>query len=138
MDSILLVLLTTQLDNGTSVEGICPREPVHYNCSVHADVPLELTWTVTFHHQMPITISYNGSYDINNTHTFSNGIRSALTRYFPYEYVESTLSFELSVHDIVPAVKCTISDLPAVEVNLVAYKGKNVATMVSSGGKLPP
>jgi hypothetical protein len=114
------------------VKGICPHEPILYNCSLHADTLLDLTWTITFLHKETITVSYNDSFQTGNAQPFGDGIRSSLTRYLPNDYIESTLSIELNVDDTGPAVKCTIGDLPAVEVNLLAYKGTVGQCMSSS------
>ena len=106
-----------------TVERLCPRQAVLYNCSFQAQMePMQLTWNVMFPGKQGLTITYQGNSMVNDIQTFGTGVQSSLTRHRQNEYIESVLILELS-SDIGPSVRCTINDLQPVELNLPVSQG---------------
>jgi hypothetical protein len=107
-----------------TVERICPREAISYNCSFHArSEPMELRWEIRFPRQLPTTISYDGNSNVNDIQSYGDGIRSSITQHRENEYIESVLILELS-SNTGPVVKCITNDLLPTESIIPVYQGR--------------
>jgi hypothetical protein len=107
-----------------TVERICPREPIYYNCSFHAhSEPMELTWEVAFPSELPTVIHYDGDSSVGDIRTFGSGIRASLTKHRENSYIESVLILELD-SNTGPVVGCIANDLVLpTELNIPVFQG---------------
>jgi hypothetical protein len=93
---------------------------------------MELTWEINFPRRY-FTIYYNRDSNVGEQ-SFSNGVQSSLTQLRENQYIESVLSLELNSNDIgIPAVRCSVNNLPAEESSLNQLKGIVLASITKRG-----
>lgn len=122
--SVLLKAQANEFDP-TTIEYVCPRASVFYNCSFYTDARfLNLTWHITYPQQTPVSIMYDHQSAVNYTQPFSSTIQSSLKRYRANEYIESLLSLEFGNDSVGPTVQCSVDTIPTAQLSLILYQGR--------------
>ena len=108
------------------VDVFCDGEStLSYNCSAIHNMVRDLTWTITYPGQPPITIEYDENSPLNTARKFGMGITSSFNKMISkesvFDYIESILTFPREAVLNRTQVRCAINILEPVDIQIRHY-----------------